>query len=116
MTKDEQIEFIKTMGQFTIDQIKLATAPLRQRIEQLEATVASLEAKGIAYHGVYQRAIEYRKGAMVTHDGSLFAAVDNVGPNEPPGATPKWQLAAKRGADGRDSTQPRSPTSRRHSW
>ena len=30
---------------------------------------------------------------MVTLDGSLFAAIENVGPNEQPGATPKWQLA-----------------------
>ncbi|TRC92185.1 hypothetical protein FJV76_29315 [Mesorhizobium sp. WSM4303] len=68
------------------------------RCMALEARVAELEANGQrdAYKGVFQRALPYSKGALVTHDGSLWAALQDVQEGTLPGTNPtSWQLAAK---------------------
>lgn len=72
--------------------IERLIAPLKQRI-------AELEARGIEYRGTYQRALSYRRGALVTNDGSMFAALRNIAEGEMPGKSDGWQLAVKRGKD-----------------
>jgi hypothetical protein len=78
-----------------------AMKPLAQEIAALKARLAELEKRGIEYCGVWQRAATYRRGHMVTHDGSLFACIEDSGPNECPGVSNKFQLAAKSGRDAR---------------
>src|ERR1051325_11068672 len=45
--------------------------PVRERL-------AEIEARGITFEGTYQRAADYRRGSMVVHSGSLWAAVRPV--------------------------------------
>ena len=69
--------------------IDKATAPLKQRIEHIEQ-------RGIEYAGVYQKAQTYRRGVLVSHDDSLWAAVRDAQPGEAPGTSDSpWQLALK---------------------
>lgn len=75
---------------------------LRGDISSLKTQLAEIEAKGISYQGVFQKAQQYRRGAMVTHDGSLHAAVRDTVAGEAPGdASGAFQLCCKRGRDGR---------------
>jgi hypothetical protein len=104
MTAEQQIKLIRDIGMFVIEQDnKLAT-----RLKVLEAKVAELEAGGIQYHGVHQRGLAYKRGAMVTWDGSAWIAVQDVLQGCVPGEHNGWQLAVKK---GRDANQPRKPTS-----
>ena len=88
------------IGKCMIEEIERAVAPLRERI-------AELEKGGIRYMGTHQRAQEYKRGSMVTHDGSLWCAVTDTKPNQVPGNGDVWQLAVK------SPQQPRSPTMQR---
>ena len=76
------------------DYMAKALRPLAERIEALEQ-----QQKSMRYRGVWQPAETYQKHNFITYDGSLWIAVDD----EPgkPGAG-GWQLAAKRGRDGKD--------------
>src|SRR5678815_489 len=42
MQQHEQVEFIRQLGQFAIDQVRAATAPLIKKIEELEEQIKSL--------------------------------------------------------------------------
>lgn len=72
------------------------------RIAELERRLGEIEAaqKSARYRGVWQAAEIYQRGNLCTHDGSLWVAITDA-PGKP-GAS-GWQLAAKRGADGRDA-------------
>lgn len=90
---------LKTIGRYVEDRIKLATAPLLKRIDELEK-------RGVEYQGVYQRAQSYRRGSLITHDGSVWACIEDAQVNESPGSHPsKWQLAVRAGRDGRDANR-----------
>lgn len=65
------------------------------RIVALDARVAEVETRGISFEGVYQRAVRYRKGSVVTADGSLWCALretEGVKPGDDPSA---FQLIVK---------------------
>jgi len=79
------------------------TAPLFKRIEELSAQVAELQSAGIRYVGGYQRAQTYKRGDICTQDGSMWCAVNDVGPNEQPGRCDSWQLCCRAGRDGKDA-------------
>ncbi|RJT32106.1 hypothetical protein D3227_27280 [Mesorhizobium waimense] len=82
-----------THGLFAIFYNSLTTSlqKMRDRIDAIEAT-----GQQDAYKGVYQRALPYSKGAMVTHDGSLWVSLQDVQEGTLPGSNPtSWQLAAK---------------------
>jgi hypothetical protein len=79
---------------------------LRADIAALKTQLAEIEARGIHYEGIFQRAQQYKRGAMVTSHGSLFAAIRNVEPGECPGdSSGAWQLCAKKGRDSRDGRE-----------
>lgn len=68
---------------------------LMETIGELADRVKALEAAD-QYKGTYQRALAYRKGAQVTHGGSLFVALADAEAGKTPGDNPAiWQLAAK---------------------
>jgi len=78
-------------------------AELDARIEALEATTDQVLTRGIFYAGTWQKALGYDRGSAITHAGSLWIAVTNAEQGEAPGASDCWQLAAKRGRDGKDA-------------
>lgn len=102
MTPEELSEFMRAIGSFTHDRIQLAVEPLKKQIKNLSDRVEDLEASGIKYCGVWQRANEYKRGDVATHEGSMFVAVANPRLGEMPGQSLNWQLAVKRGRDGKD--------------
>jgi len=67
------------------------------RIAALERSVAEMEDNSTRFCGVHQRAIAYRRGSLVVHQGSLWAAISSAAQGEVPGASDHWQLATKRG-------------------
>ena len=99
MTEEDQKNLLKAVSLYLREEIEKAFRPLRERIVELEK-------RGVNYCGVYQRATVYRRGDIVTADGSMFVAITDVQPGEEPGKGGNWQLAVKRGAD---AVQPRSP-------
>jgi hypothetical protein len=92
-----------------IDTLELAKAmapPIKKHmssmVEPLEARLAAVEASGIRYCGVWQRANLYRKGSVVTEQGGAWVAlVDNEGIRPGEGGTDAWQLMVRAGRDGR---------------
>lgn len=96
MEVEYQKEMLRNIGKFVRDEIQKAIEPLKARI-------AELEARGVEYRGVWQRSCEYRRGSLTTHDGNLWACIADAEPNEWPGQSSKWQLAAK-------APEPRRPT------
>jgi hypothetical protein len=88
---------LPTIGKYVEAQLK----PLRERI-------AALEAHGIKFCGVYQRAASYKRGDVVTHDGGMWTAIMEAPIAEIPGKSVAWQLCVK----GRDD--PRKPTQGSH--
>ena len=76
---------------------------------KLEGRVAEIETRGIAYKGVWQPALQYKPGDLVTYDGSIFHA--NADTRAKPGnGSATWSLAVKRGSDGKDAERRRNPT------
>lgn len=94
MTPEEIDSLMAGIAPVIAKYVEDAVKPLRDRL-------AEIETKGIEFCGSYQRALSYRRGAMVVHDGSLFAAIRDTAPGELPGANAAWQLAAKAGRDAR---------------
>jgi hypothetical protein len=60
----------------------------------LQKRVDAIETKGIKYAGVWQRAQDYKRGDVVTHDGSAWVAIAEE-TRAAPGATQGWQLMVK---------------------
>ena len=90
---------VESIGEAVAAEIK----QLRAEVSSLKSQLVEIEAKGIFYQGVFQKAQQYKRGAMVTSDGSLFAAVRDTLPGEMPGtASDAWQLCCKKGRDARD--------------
>jgi hypothetical protein len=71
-------------------------------IAKLAKRVAELEARPpFDYTGTFVTGRSYRKGQGCTFDGSIFVALRDY-PGRPGTAGCGWQLAVKRGRDGRD--------------
>lgn len=68
---------------------------LSEKLHRLSERIGDVEAHGLKYAGVWQRALDYERGDVVTHKGSAWIAVDNV--RAEPGSTSGWQLMVKRG-------------------
>lgn len=83
--------------------IAAAIAPLRAELADLAQRVERLETRpaGLKYCGVHDPTLVYGLGDVVTEGGSMF--VSKVPTNRGlPGKSSDWQLACKRGRDGRD--------------
>ena len=92
---------LPTIGKFVSQQM----APLKDEIAKLKAQVAALEEGGLRYRGVWQKANAYRRGDVVTFDGSMHVAVKDTQPAQQPLGSDVWQLCVKAGRDGpRQST------------
>jgi len=76
--------------------IARAVAPLQARIKELEGRPA-----GMSYRGVYRDGEAYHIADWCTHNGSLWYC--HAPTKETPGQSQAWQLAVKRGANGRDA-------------
>jgi hypothetical protein len=59
-----------------------------------------IEKSGLRYKGVYQTAMQYKRGDFVTRDGSMWHC-NADGTTETPGSGNGWQLAVKAGKDAR---------------
>jgi len=86
----------------TVAMAEARASRLAERVARLEALVDEAPLK---WCGSHQRALSYRQGSVVTRGGSAWVAICDVPPNTLPGdGTPDfWQLAVKRGADGKDA-------------
>lgn len=76
--------------------IAATTASTAAKLRVLSARVEQLEAGGVRYAGIWQRALSYPKGTVVTSDGGMWVALRDTSEGEKPGEAPNaWQLAAK---------------------
>lgn len=73
-------------------------------VKALEARVAVLEVRPtLEYKGIWQAGEFYQLGNAVTKDGSVWISRLNNTRGEPGKDPTSWQLAVKRGRDGRDT-------------
>jgi hypothetical protein len=94
----ERQNLIQALATVTAEKIADATDPLKLEIETLKLRIAEIEQRGIEYKGVWQKSNDYRRGSVVTWDGSMFCAIKDVTPGYVPGsAGDMWQLCVKRG-------------------
>jgi hypothetical protein len=76
--------------------IAATTAATGAKLTALSARIEQLEAGGIRYAGIWQRALPYGKGTVVTSGGGMWVALRDTSEGERPGDAPDaWQLAAK---------------------
>jgi len=81
---------------------------MREQLDERDAEIAKLEARlatletrpTLRYMGVWAQGISYRAGDFVTDHGSMFHC-NETGTKSRPGDGAGWQLAVKRGMDGR---------------
>ena len=71
-----------------------------KRLEPILTRIATLEATGIKYCGVWQRALRYERGDVTTDGGSAWIALKQV-EGVRPGDGDGWQLMVKAGRDAR---------------
>ncbi|UCI17027.1 hypothetical protein FJ970_18005 [Mesorhizobium sp. B2-1-8] len=76
-----------------------------QRLAEAEERIAELEKRPTPeYKGVWRAAQQYQRGAMVSHDGSVWhCELDTATGLVPGDGTAGWRLAVKRGRDGKDA-------------
>ena len=75
------------------DCMDLIAVELAERIRELQASVDAFSASTGRYAGVWQRSVDYSRGAMVTDRGTLWFCVKET--TERPGETDSWQLMVK---------------------
>lgn len=93
--------------QAVVGYVKRATTAQDTRLTALEARVAAIEARPAAlkYQGVWRESqAGYPEGTTITHAGSLW--ITRRATTSRPGTDDSWQLAVKRGRDGRDGRDP----------
>jgi len=77
---------------------------IKAQVDPLERRLGDIEASGIKYCGVWQRANLYRKGSVVTEQGGAWVALgDSEGVRPGEGGTDAWQLLVRAGRDARSS-------------
>lgn len=94
VTRNDLREMMKGIAPVIKEYVQCEIAPIRKRLIEIET-------KGVEYRGVYQRAISYQRGALVTHGGSMFCAIKDVTQGVVPGQSNDWQLCVKAGRDAR---------------
>jgi hypothetical protein len=86
---------------------KLLAEETHARIGELEARVRQIEDKGVSYRGSYSASEDYKRGDLVSYGGSIFHCTRDTQGVQPAhdgerGLTFPWQIAVKRGRDGKD--------------
>lgn len=90
------------LGLATRKSIAEATRELRADVERLLARVAELETRpALKYYGIHKSGDGYPSQSVVTYRGDLWIARAATTATPGAGETP-WQLAVRRGRDGRD--------------
>jgi hypothetical protein len=86
------------------DSVRALFGQQRERISTLEQRIAALEARplGVRYAGVWDAETDYAPDMAVSSSGSIWIA-RSPSRGLRPGEGPEWQLAVKRGRDGRDA-------------
>lgn len=79
-----------------LDQLTATDEDLRRRVADLEAKIESMPA--VSYAGSYREGESYKRGMLVTHDGSLWHAQTET-TSKPPDST--WRLCVRKGRDAR---------------
>lgn len=69
-------------------------AAVEDEVSELRTRVDALEAHGVKYCGVHQRAMTYTRGDVVTHSGSGWIVVADK-TTATPGDSSAWQLMIK---------------------
>jgi hypothetical protein len=92
-------QLVRTFAE-AVDTLVNAHAERGLEIQALRQRLAEIETKGIRYAGVWQRALEYARGSVVTHGGSAWVALADNTKGEP-GSNDAWQLMVKKGADAK---------------
>ncbi|TCU38759.1 transposase [Rhizobium azibense] len=73
-----------------------AVDAITETLQSLKARVEALESRGIEFAGVWQRAVPYRRGTVVTASGAMWTALRDTVEGESPGkALDAWQLSQK---------------------
>jgi hypothetical protein len=75
--------------------VERESAPLKAQIAELQARPQ------LKYCGVFEAGRKYAPGEIVTHDGSMWFC--HLSTQARPGDGDQWQLAVKRGQNGRDA-------------
>jgi hypothetical protein len=85
--------------------VAAATKPLRDKIAALEARIVDSEKQvaELRYRGVWQPGEQYRKNNFVTYDASVWACLRDT--EGKPGQCLDWQLAVRKGKDGKDAAK-----------
>jgi hypothetical protein len=89
-------EFGTELAREIKDYMRRTIAPLEKRIAELEGRPQ------VKYQGVYRPGAEYSEGALVTRDGSIFHCSRTTRASPGDGSM-DWQLAVKRGQDGKSA-------------
>lgn len=91
--------FLQTVGRFVVERMKPLHArilDLENEVRELKSEMRELEKGGVRFCGVWQRAMDYKRGSMVTHDGATWTVVaDEAKAMERPGTSQAWQLCEK---------------------
>ena len=72
----------------------------KAELAELEKRLAQVEARGVRYRGLWQRAEDYNRGDCTTCDGSFWIALVDR-PAQKPGNRPEWQLCSVPGTRSR---------------
>lgn len=112
MTKTEMVRLITTIvkgfAPVLRDQFAALESRLDSRIEVrlaelVEARLTALEQRPqLTYEGTWRPDHSYSAGTAITHRGSLWIATRATAHEPGGGPESGWQLACKRGKDGRD--------------
>jgi hypothetical protein len=87
------------------DAVASAENRSERKIKTLESRIAELEAKpNLAYRGTHEDGRAYKAGDAVSWQGSLWICLrSHVASNHGIDHDGTWQLAVKKGRDGRDA-------------
>ena len=83
--------------------VAAATKPLRDKIEVLELRTVEAEKQAAEFRdrGVWQPGEQYWRNNFITYDGSVWVCLRDTG--DRPGQSLDWQLAVRKGRDGKDA-------------
>jgi hypothetical protein len=97
-----EFEFEKELAAEIANLVRHHVRPLKDRIAELEGRIVDAEkqAAEFRYRGVWQPGETYRKNNFITHDGGVWVCLRET--EGKPGQCLDWQLAVRRGRDGKD--------------